>query len=292
MSSRRQAATRLNSLTEEGSFFTPDTPRYDFAVLYSGGLDSGGALVQGVLDRLAEDRNAPVRVLCLSFDYGQVKRKGETLGGKRLAARIHAVLPNVTIDLERFELPLYKPLFNRFHMKKPYVFYGERADVGGAVFPMRNPIISALGLAYCQVLQIPELHIGVGYSGSGRKSNMIWDTSMFAVMAMQQIADVQIASVASTSTTFTDDNRIASVRLVSPMYGQLKSTWTREVEKEAMRFTQGRLSLAFSFSCRDADDHHCGKCGACVDRYVAFPRWREAEMRRRSAFKTPAHVKK
>ena len=272
---------KLNTAPESDNLFTDKTPQYDFAVLYGGGIDSGGALASGIMDLVTDGKKNP-RALCIVFDLGNANKIGEQNGGKRLARALELAFPGVRIDVEVFELPIYRPFFNRFHLQKPFNLYGDDADVGAAVFPMRNFIIAPVALAACQMLHIPELHVGIGYGYSGVDMPIVWDSNIFAAKTLMDIANLQIISVASSQNTrMADDSRLGSVRLVSPMYGQTKPKWAQSVEKRLKRMTRGKVSLTLTHSCRESNTAtHCGECGACMERYAAFPDWKERETKK------------
>lgn len=209
-------------------------------VLLSGGLDSATVLAMA--------RHAAHECYALTVAYGQ-RHEQELVAASRIAAAMGvAEHRTIAVSLRDFG---GSALTSAIEVPKHEVFAGVPSDIPVTYVPARNMVLLSLGMAYAEVLDAQEVHIGV---------NAV-DFSGYPDCRPEFISAFERAAAAGTRAGV--EGR--PIRIVAPLLNMSK----------AEIISQG-LALGVDFSlthtCYDPDERGraCGRCDACLIRATAF----------------------
>lgn len=209
-------------------------------VLLSGGLDSATVLAMA--------RHEGRECYALTVAYGQ-RHEQELVAAARIAEAMGvAEHRTIAVSLREFG---GSALTSAIEVPKHEVFAGVPSDIPVTYVPARNMVLLSLGMAYAEVLDAQEVHIGV---------NAV-DFSGYPDCRPEFISAFERAAAAGTRAGV--EGR--PIRIVAPLLNMSK----------AEIISQG-LALGVDFSlthtCYDPDERGraCGRCDACLIRATAF----------------------
>ena len=206
-------------------------------VLLSGGLDSATVLA------MAASRH--FRCHCLSLDYGQ-RSRSELDAAARVAARHQAVHRVVSLDLAGFG----GSALTDHDIEVPTG--GLQPDVIPITYvPARNTVMLSLALAWAEVLDADEIHLGVNavdYSGYP-------DCRPAFIAAFEAMANLATKRAVGGQ----------PIRLITPLMHSSKA----EIIQLGHRLG---VDYAMTVSCYQATDDGtaCGRCDSCRLREAGF----------------------
>lgn len=206
-------------------------------VLVSGGLDSATVLA------LARARG--LSCYALSIDYGQ-RHRAELAASERIARSLGAHEHRIMrIDLGGI---------GGSALTDPSLVVPEAPQIGIPItyVPARNTLMLALALGWAEVLDAPEIHIGVNavdYSGYP-------DCRPAFIAAFERVANLATKSGVEGTTTF---------RIIAPLIDWTKAQIIR-------RGVELGVDYSLTVSCYQADEEGraCGRCDACRLRRDGF----------------------
>ena len=211
-------------------------------VLTSGGLDSTTCLAIAKADGFA-------KLYSLTFDYGQRHRQ-ELDAAERVAYDFGAAHRVITIDLRQFG---GSALTADIAVPKDRDEAGMGDGVPVTYVPARNTVFLSYALAWCEVLDVRDVYIGVNavdYSGYP-------DCRPEFVAAFEALANL--------ATKMTTEPGSVPFRVHAPLVHLTKAQIIR-------RGVALHVDYGLTHSCYDpdADGLACGRCDSCVLRRRGF----------------------
>lgn len=202
-------------------------------VLLSGGLDSSTLAY-----RL---RDEGLSLFCLGFDYGQ-RHIRELTAAAEIARRLYS--PFRVIDLTT----VGKLIDSALTVPEATIPEGHYADdnMKSTVVPNRNAIMLsiAFGVAASKGARI------VGSAVHAGDHTVYPDCRPGFVSSFQEMEFWSLAS-------------ISEIHLVTPYLYKTKTDIVQDG-------TKLKVPYEVTWSCYNGRDHHCGKCGTCIERREAF----------------------
>ena len=211
-------------------------------VLTSGGLDSATCLAIAKADGFA-------KLFSLTFDYGQ-RHRHEVAAAARVAYDFGAEHRVVTIDLRQFG---GSALTADIDVPKDRDAGEMAAGVPITYVPARNTVFLSYALAWCEVLDVRDVYIGV---------NAV-DYSGYPDCRPEFVA--AFAAMANLATKMTTEPGSPPFRVHAPLIAMTKAEIIR-------RGVALHVDYGMTHSCYDpdADGLACGRCDSCVIRRRGF----------------------
>ena len=210
-------------------------------VLLSGGLDSTTTMA------IAKDEG--YAVYALSFDYGQ-RHKFELQAAKRLAESVNA---NDHLVIRADLTPIGgSALTDSIDVPKNRSVDKHPATIPVTYVPARNTIFLSYALAWSEVLQAPDIFIGVNaidYSGYP-------DCRPEYIRAFEKMADL--------ATKAGVEGRV-KIQIHTPLIQMTKA----QIIQKGMQLN---IDYSLTHSCYDPDSkgRACGSCDSCILRRKGF----------------------
>ena len=204
-------------------------------VVASGGLDSTTAATQ--LIKQGYD------VTLLHFNYGHVAEGPEDRAVRRIAEFLNVPLLEVNMDF--FKIVRHSPLLGEGEINR------RRSGINGAEFahewvPARNLVFIALAVAIAEAMGYDYVATGVNLEESGAYP----DNEMEFIRLLNQVMPYAVGP-----------NK--HVELLMPVGHLVK----HEIVKLGLEVN---APLHLTWSCYDKGPKHCGRCGPCYMRRLAF----------------------
>lgn len=217
-----------------------------FVVIYSGGLDS--TVLLGLLRAVAADVHA------ISFNYGQ-RHKVELESAKAICQSLQVT--HQIVDLRALKELLPSALTGTSEV--PQGMYDEES-MKATIVPNRNMIMLSIAAGYAEGLGFNNVATAV-HSG---------DHAIYP--------DCRPEFGKSVNQT---------IQLATGHTVQVQFPFVHMSKTEIVRFgahTSMAPIMAISWSCYEGNQKHCGRCGTCVERRLAFI---EADVKDHTQYEDP-----
>jgi len=210
-------------------------------ILLSGGLDSTCLL------QYLKTRNSKASFFALGFEYGQ-KNKKELLFAQDIA--LHYGIDYKVVDLSSINILLSNSALTNLSMEIPDSAFGAES-MKLTVVPNRNAIFLSIATGYAVSIGASEVVIAI-HAG---------DHAIYPDCRREFLdAFARMALLATDG--FNDPEFSIDAPFLSMTKGKLLSFTAK---------TTGYLPpFTLTWSCYRGGEFHCGKCGACVERKLAF----------------------
>lgn len=204
-------------------------------VLLSGGMDSAVALAQMVANHGSEN------VMAVSFDYGSKHNDREYRAAEHISSFYDVLHRRINLDMVK-EL-FVSDLLKSSNGAIPEGHYTD-ASMKSTVVPFRNGIMLSIAAGLAESYEASRVVIA---SHAG-------DHAIYPDCRPAFTHDMGQAIYQGTD---------GKVSLISPFFMMTKTDICR-------LGAQLQVPLAYTYSCYNGRELHCGKCGTCFERKEAF----------------------
>ncbi len=242
---------------------------YHSAVLFSGGLDSTIVLFRQwqAAKRSMMEGHGPNPVLAFFVDYDAKATTREWQAAQDIVAFLNRQTVIPMVQLRRKNLDLYSAASAAASV--PQILNAQNEGQQSVkkkndVLPYRNLMLVMHAMLDCEILQVPELHVGFGF-----KTATAWDSTYKFIDVMN---DFLVTCNSLAGDTATNDKEVESTmirssqhtQLVSPMYDIPRPEWLKPHLRDR------DIPFQLTWSCYLNGPRVCGVCDSCVTRAAAF----------------------